>query len=110
MPDSTLIILYLQAGESFHRLPADMKFEDLFISPLERFSIGIEENSGEYYISIPVRNSMAEYSEYYRIPAELYEEYKTDLSKLIVIVNECRNRLRDEDLILKPGRDRGEPI
>jgi hypothetical protein len=87
-----------------------MKFKDLFVSRTEYFTVGIEEESGDYYVSILVRNSKVEYSEYYRIPAQLYEQYKSDLSQLLFVVEECRNRLRDDDLIIKPGRERGWPI
>ncbi|RZK00471.1 MAG: hypothetical protein EOO43_25185 [Flavobacterium sp.] len=87
-----------------------MKFHDLYVSTKEYFSVGVEEESGDYYVSIPVRNMKVDYSEYYRIPADVYEKYKTDLSQLLFIVEECRNRLRDADLFLKPGSDRGDPI
>lgn len=87
-----------------------MKFNDLYVSTKEYYSIGIEEESGDYYVSIPVRNSKVEYSEYYRIAVELYQKYKTDLSQLRWVAEECRNRLRDDDLFLKPGTDRGEPM
>jgi hypothetical protein len=87
-----------------------MKFNDLYVSTKDYFSVGIEEDSRDYYVSIPVRNSKVEYSEYYRIPAQLYEKHKTDLSQLLFIVEECRNRLRDEYLFLKPGTERGWPI
>ena len=87
-----------------------MKFNDLFVSRTEYFTVGTEEESGDYYVSIPVRNSKVEYSEYYRIPAQLYEQYKPEFNQLLFVVEECRSRLRDEDLIIKPGTERGWPL
>jgi hypothetical protein len=87
-----------------------LKFKDIFFSKEHYFSIGIEEDSGEYYISIPVSNRKVDYEEYYRIPEELYKKYESDLNQLSFVAEECRKRLRDDDLIIKPGPDRGVPI
>lgn len=86
-----------------------MKFKDLFFSKEKYFSVGIEEESGDYYISVPVSNRLADYEEYYRIDKNLYEKFKSDLVQLEFIAEECRNHLRDDDLIIKPGADRGVP-
>jgi hypothetical protein len=42
-----------------------MKFDDIFISRENYFSLGFEEVSGAHYLSIPVGNR--DYDEYYRI-------------------------------------------
>jgi len=88
----------------------DLKFNDLFFSKEKYFSVGIEESTGDYYVSIPVSNRMVDYEEYYRIEKSLYEKHQTDLSKLEFVAEECRKRLRDQDLIVPPGSDRGSPI
>lgn len=87
-----------------------MKFKDLFFSKEKYFSVGVEEESGEYYISIPVSNKKADYEEYYRIDKNLFDQYQSDLSQLDFVADECRKRLRDNDLIIEPGSDRGTPI
>lgn len=87
-----------------------MKFKDLFFSKEKYFSVGLEEESGDYYVSIPVSNPKADYEEYYRIEKNLFEQYQTDLSQLEFVAEECRKRLRDDDLIIKPGSDRGTPV
>ena len=33
-----------------------MKFHDVAVNKAERFSIGIEEETGRYYVSLPVHN------------------------------------------------------
>ncbi|VUD41445.1 hypothetical protein TDB9533_00489 [Thalassocella blandensis] len=87
-----------------------MKFKDFYFSKQKYFSVGVEEDSGDYYLSIPVSNRKVNYEEYYRIEKSVFEQYKTDLSQLEFIAEECRKRLRDNDLIIKPGTDRETPV
>ncbi len=84
-----------------------MKFSDLFVSRREYFSVGIEEESGSYYISFQVSNQLCDYEEYYWISTEEFTKCEDDLLLLLPIVEECRNHQRDDDLVVKPGRDRG---
>jgi hypothetical protein len=87
-----------------------MQFKDLFFSKEKYFSVGVEEESGSYYVSIPVSNRKADYEEYYRIDKTLFDQCQSDLSQLEFVADECRKRLRDSDLIIKPGSDRGTPV
>ena len=87
-----------------------MKFKDIFFSKEKYFSVGVEEDSGDYYVSIPVSNKKADYEEYYRIEKTLFDQYHADLSQLEFVADECRKRLRDGDLIITPGADRGTPV
>lgn len=87
-----------------------LEFVDLFFSREKYFSVGIEKGSGDYYLSIPVSNRKADYEEYYRIDRHLYEKFKSDLSRLEYVADECRKRLRDDDLFIQPGSDRGTPV
>lgn len=84
-----------------------MKFKDVFVSKPERFSIGVEEESGRYYASFPVRNEFAEYEEYYEIDRVQFELFQENLTAAIEFVTECRHRQKDALLIVKPGRLRG---
>jgi hypothetical protein len=47
-----------------------MQFDDIFIFKSERFAVGQEQDSGKYYLSIPVSNGLVEYEEYYEITQE----------------------------------------
>lgn len=87
-----------------------LKFNDVYFSREKYFSVGIEEDSGDCYVSIPVSNRKVDYEEYYRIDKTLLEKYKNDLGQLEYIAEECRKRMRDGDLIIKPGSDRGSPV
>lgn len=84
-----------------------MKFTDLKVSSEHRFSIGIEEESSKYFLSIPVSNEYVDYEEYYEISQKMFEDYNADMSKALEFVNQCRNRKHDGLLIQKPGRSRG---
>ena len=86
-----------------------MKFDDTAVSRSGRFSIGIATPSGKYYISIPVRNRMVDYEEYYEIDALTYEEITANLESGIGLADKCRKRQMDEQLIVQPGSDRGVP-
>ena len=44
-----------------------MRFIDTKVSKEGRYSLGIEQESGEHYISIPVANPYVDYEEYYRL-------------------------------------------
>jgi hypothetical protein len=50
-----------------------LKFKDVVVCRSERFSIGIEESSGRFYLSIPVSNGLVDYEEYYEIDREAFE-------------------------------------
>lgn len=84
-----------------------MKFNDAFVSRDLRFSLGEEEESGRYYLSIPVANRMVDYEEYYEIDRATYERYRAEPEAAIPFLERCRKQEVDELLILKPGTDRG---
>lgn len=86
-----------------------MKFNDVLVNKVERFSIGIEEASGRCYVSFPVRNEHAEYEEYYEIDRARFTQFQRDAAAALAFVTACRNRERDDLLIVKPGRLRGVP-
>jgi len=49
-----------------------MDYHDTFFSREDRYSIGVERNSGQYYISIPVSTGVLDYEEYYYIRSDQY--------------------------------------
>lgn len=84
-----------------------MRFNDSYFNKDERFSIGIEESSGKFYISIPVSNGMVDYEEYFEIDKNTFESYIENPGLALPFVILCRNREVDNLLIIQPGRDRG---
>lgn len=84
-----------------------MNFKDIKIDSLEKFSIGIEEESGRYYLSIPVSNNFVDYEEFYVLETEQFDSYLHDMSKTLTFVKKCRNREMDNLILIKPGKNRG---
>lgn len=84
-----------------------MKLIDLQVFKEDRFSIGVEEETGKYYISIPVSNQLVDYEEHYEISREMALKCHDKIAELRELAQHCRTRENDVNLIVKPGRDRG---
>jgi hypothetical protein len=87
-----------------------MKFKDVAVNRDERYALGIEQDSGKYYVSIPVSNGMVDYEEYYEIDKATFDQYRADLGSARDFVERCRRRQEDDKLIVKPGRNRGTAV
>ncbi len=87
-----------------------MKFTDVLVRKEERYSIGIEEQTGKYYLSIPVANSRIDYEEYYEINKDEFDAFNASLAAATEFVRQCRAREQDGRLIVKPGKDRGVAV
>ena len=87
-----------------------MKSKGTNFSKKDRFEIGIEEDSGKFYLSIPVFNGLVEYEEYYEISADEFKDFSDDLDNAKELVTLCRERKADKRLIQQPGKRRGSPI
>jgi hypothetical protein len=86
-----------------------MRFTDIVVYREARFSLGVEEDSGRFYLSIPVSNPYVDYSEYYEVDQVTFERYLADFESACEFAGRCRNRELDDLLIVKPGRLRGSP-
>lgn len=86
-----------------------MKFKGILFSKNDRYSIGIEEESGKYYLSIPVRNNFAEYEEYYEISNAEFDVFSKDIVKARHLAQRCRERSEDARLMYQPSKERGWP-
>lgn len=87
-----------------------MKFKDVLVCREERFSLGIEEDSGRYFLSIPVSNGLVDYEEYYELDQSTFERYRAAPKLALDFVERCRKREEDQRLIVKPGSNRGTAI
>ncbi len=90
--------------------PAMFHFRDEFFSRDDRYSIGIEEESGRHYLSIPVTNGIADYEEYYELTARQYTALLGDPRNARMFAQRCRRRERDDLLIQMPGSNRGTAV
>ena len=84
-----------------------MKFADTHVNKEYRYSLGSETESGRFYLSIPVSNSLVDYEQYYEISKGAYDAYPENVEALNRFADECRARRWDHLLLVKPGRDRG---
>jgi hypothetical protein len=84
-----------------------VRFEDVACNVRERYSLGIERETGRYYVAIPVSSGFVDYTEFYEIDADTFSRYGADLDSALPFVVRCRNRQEDARLMLEPGRNRG---
>ncbi|MDR6960247.1 hypothetical protein J2W43_004247 [Pseudomonas brassicacearum] len=87
-----------------------MKFQDALVHREHMFSVGIEQDSGRFYVSIPVSNGLVDYEEYYEVERATFELFRRDPDAAVPFVARCRKRELDELLILPPGASRGAAI
>ncbi|SIN93268.1 hypothetical protein [Agromyces cerinus] len=87
-----------------------MKFSDEFSSRDDRYSLGMEGESGRRYVSFPVSNGVVDYEEYCELSTARYEQFRVDPTAAMAFVEESRGREHDELLMLKPGWSRGTPV
>lgn len=86
-----------------------VKFEKAFVSRENRYSLGIETESGTPYLAIPVSNQLVDYMEYYRLSDDEYNRFQNDQALALEFANSCRDRQQDHRLFMQPGTDRGVP-
>ena len=85
------------------------RFHDTHFSAAHRFSIGKDLKTGGHFLAIPVSSGVVDYEELYRLSAEQYERFASDLTSALDFVGQCRRREHDDLLIYPPGRRRGSP-
>ena len=87
-----------------------MDFVDLYVSRVDRFSVGYERSLGVWFLSIPVSNGFVDYEEYYEVAPDVLEQIASDYNLFLRTVEACRERKMDQFLLVKPGKKRGSPI
>jgi hypothetical protein len=87
-----------------------MRFTDNYVSVEHRYSLGVEEDGGTYFLSIPVTNGIVDYEEYYRLSDSEYSKLMDNQEKAQAFAEQCRKQEHDERLLQKPGWNRGKPI
>ena len=69
-----------------------MSFTDFYVDRVNRFAIGKINEVEKYYLTIPVRNTMIDYDEYYEIDQKTFEEFLNSPEKALPFVDQCRKR------------------
>jgi hypothetical protein len=80
-----------------------------YVDRVRRFAFEIDEASGRTFVSIPVRNQMVEYSEWYEVDRQTFDRYSAEPALAYEFVERARRRELDHLLLLPPGTDRGHP-
>lgn len=73
-------------------------------------NIGIETDSGQHYLSLPMGGRLVDYEEYYRIDADDSTRYLHDVGSALKPVKHCRRQQMDHLLLAAPGDDRGSAL
>jgi hypothetical protein len=95
-------------GTSANRVgEKEMTKRDTWVNTVERFSLGVDQNSGQYYFSIPVSNRFVDYEEYYEVTELEYQNLMSDTVFAARFAADCRAHRSDARLMIKPGKDRG---
>ena len=84
-----------------------MKFSDTHVNREKRYSLGVEVESGRFYLSIPVSNRMVDYEEYYEVSKAMHDGYPGNEEQVSEFADQCRLKQWDHLLFFKPGSDRG---
>lgn len=87
-----------------------MEPRDEFFSRENRYSLGVDEDSGSHYASFPVSNGLVDYEEYYAVTDAHYARLLASSDEAVDFIEECRNREHDDLLLQKPGRNRGTAV
>ncbi|WP_026817931.1 hypothetical protein [Arthrobacter castelli] len=87
-----------------------MKFVDAYFSRENRYALGVEQEAGRYYASLPVSNGVVDYEEYYELTKAQFDHFRAEPDDAIEFIEACRRREHDDLLIQKPGWNRGTPV
>lgn len=86
------------------------RFLDVQVNREGRYSLGRDTETGAWFLSIPVANTMVDYEEYYRLDVAEYDQFRKDNVAALAFADACRAHIYDDRLILQPGADRGVAV
>lgn len=86
-----------------------MKIKSVHVDRVRRFSLDVDEESGRTFVSIPVRNSAVEYTEWYEVDGDTFRRFTSDPTLAHDMVDKAKRRQLDHLLLFRPGTDRGVP-
>lgn len=89
------------------RLECNMRPKYEMINKVARFSLGVNQDSGQHYISIPVANRLVDYDECYELSPAEYQLCLNDEANAALFAKRYKARKFDARLMIQPGTDRG---
>ena len=85
-------------------------FVDELVSVEERYSIGYEKITGDYYISFPLTNHLVDYEEYYGLTKDEHDVFLLNQIEARLFLERCYKHLEDHRMIFYPPAPiRGTP-
>jgi len=102
----TLAAGWLDDGE-VAKVGEKRTFIDRTVSREHRYSLGLEAESGQHYLSVPVSNQRVDYEEYYRIDESMFARFLAEPDEARAFAERCRRREEDVRLFHQPRSDRG---
>jgi hypothetical protein len=87
-----------------------MERRDDYISREHQYSIGIDSQNDQHYVSIPVSAQFFGYEEFYKVTNEQYDNFLVYRQAALAFVEECRRQGHDDLLTERPGPNRGTAI
>ncbi len=78
------------------------RFVDKFVSKENRYTLGVELETGRYYFSMPVFNHLVEYDEYFEISEVEYDSLIENVDKAVSFKEQCSLRREDGRMTFFP--------
>ncbi|WP_020178993.1 hypothetical protein [Methylopila sp. M107] len=82
---------------------SSLQFDDMMISETERYSLGVERNSGAHYISVQISAQLVDYEEYYELTEEEFFLLLDDPEAGQTLARRCRDGHEAARLFSRPG-------
>jgi hypothetical protein len=87
-----------------------VEYKDAYVSRKYFYAIGLEAESGRYYLTMPVSAGVIDYSEYYELSRHQYDYFLGNHEAAAAFADECRRREHDDLLFEDPPANRGSAI
>jgi len=87
-----------------------VKPQDAFFSREDRYSLGVDLETGRHYASLPVSNGVVDYEEYFELSDIQFAAFLVNRDEALAFVDACRRREHDELLMVQPGANRGTAV
>jgi hypothetical protein len=74
------------------------RFTDIIVHRSHRFSLGLDNQTGQYYLSTPISgfNRAVEFEAYYRVGPDEFERFRDDPAACEDFLEACRNHRIEE--------------
>ena len=80
------------------------RFRDIFVNRAHRFTLGVDTETGGYFLSMPIAGKMhaVEFEGYYRISEAEFEQYRDRPDEAEPLLKACRYHRQDHERYIGP--------